>query len=944
MNIELLTHCEVLDVRGRVGHFKVSVKRYPRYVDPEKCIACGACEERCPKIVSEGLKGFLTRKAIYLEHPQAVPLKYQIDPQACLKLTQDKCGLCQEVCPTGAINFSDQEEIRQLEVGAVILAPGLRPFDPSTAKVWGWAYPDVITSLQFEGFLAQISLTGEPLRRPSNGQPVRQIAFLQCIGSRDLNHCNHPYCSTVCCMYAVKEAVVAKEKDPRLEATVFFTDMRAYGKDFERYYQAAREEKGIRFVRSRVHGVEFSPEKEKLRLHYVNTEGRQVEEFYDLVVLSVGLGVAPEVIELAERLNIRLTPHNFAATSAFKPTETSRPGILVCGGFSGPKDIAQAVMEGSAAAAVAAEILAPARNKLVTQKVYPVERDVSKEEPRIGVFLCHCGNNIAASIDLEELARYATSLPQVVHVEKHLFLCSHEAQATLVASIKRHGLNRVVIGACSPRTHEALFRDSLREAGLNEYLLEMANLRHHVAWVHPRFKEVATEKAKDLLRMAVAKVRLQRPLRPLEVSVMHRALVLGGGVAGMECALSLANQGFEVYLVEKTGTLGGNARHLNHAWTYENVPHYLSKLCKAVEKHPRIRIHLRSEVTKVRGYVGNFATTIQSYGRRKTIRHGVGIIAVGGRMHRPFKEYGYGEYEEVFTSLEFDAVRAAGDFRVKRANSFVFIQCVGSREEGRLYCSKVCCTHSIQTAINLKKEDPSRRVYVLYRDIRTYGEREILYREARELGVIFINYDLHGKPKVYKSPKGLRVEVWDHVLHRPLEIETDVLVLATAILPNPKAREIAAMYHLSVDAYGFFLEAHSKLRPVDFPSDGLFMAGLSHYPKPLEETVTQAKAAAARAATILAKEVVALEPVKAYVDLDRCDGCALCLDVCPFQAISPLEVSQGDKIIQKIQIDQAHCKGCGICQATCPQECIEVAHFSLEQLRAQVRAVLETGA
>ncbi len=939
-NIEILTRTELLDIQGRPGNFRVSLRRYPRYVDIKRCIACGACADKCPQVVPETTKNLGSRKAIYLEHPQAVPLKYQIDPLSCLKLTENSCGLCEELCPTQAINFEEREEVLEYEVGAVILAPGLKPFDPSRVGLWGWQSPDVLTALEFEYLLAQSTRTNTPLRRPSTGNPVKNIAFLQCVGSRDLNHCDHPYCSTVCCMFAIKEALLARQRNARLEISIFYTDMRAYGKDFERYYQEASEKKGIRFVRSRLHAVEFCPQRKKLRLHYVNIEGRQVEEWYDMVVLAVGLEVPPDIIELAHRLGLRLTANNFAATSAFKPVDTSKPGIFVCGAFSGPKDIAQAVTEGSAAAAAVAEILAPVRPApQVSQNQLP-QTIQGDQKPRIGVFLCHCGNNISSVIDLEALLTYAQGLADVVWAEKHLFLCSQEAQKRLQEVIRDKGLNRVVIGACSPRTHEFLFRRALREAGINQYLLEMANLRHHVAWVHPQFKEETTQKAKDLIAMAVAKVRCQEVLYPLEVPVMKRALVLGGGVAGMECALSLARQGFEVFLVEKSASLGGNARHLSYTWTYENVQYHLLKLRKEVEKNPLIKIFLRAEVVKVAGHIGEFATTISSHGRRKTIRHAVGIIAIGGGMYRPFGEYGYGEYEEVFTSLEFDTVRAAGDFRVKRARNFVFIQCVGSREPGRLYCSKVCCTHSIQTAIDLKKEDPSRRVYILYRDIRTYGEREILYQKARKLGVVFINYDLHGTPKVSKSSRGLCIEVWDHILHRPLEINTDVLVLATAIVPNPKVRELASLYSLAVDSHGFFLEAHSKMRPVDFLTDGLFMAGLSHYPMPLEESVAQAKAAAARAATILAKDTVSLDPVVATVDLARCDGCALCLDVCPYKAISPLEIEEGDSRVKKIQIDKVRCKGCGICQAICPQECIAVANFTLTQLRAQIRAAL----
>ncbi len=845
------------------------------------------------------------------------------------------------VCPAGAINFADTEKIHRLSVGSIILAPGFECFNPSEANVWGYGmYPNVITSLQLERYLSASGPTEGHLVRPSDGKPVRKMAFLQCVGSRDQNTCSNEYCSSVCCMYAIKEAVIAKDHYPDLATTIFFMDMRTYGKDFERYYHKARSEHEIRFVRCRVHGVEPHGSSGDLRLHYINEEGRQIEEYYDLVVLSVGLETPQSVAELASKIGIQLTPHHFAATSAFTPVLTSRPGIFTCGSFAGPKDIPQSVMEGSAAAAGAAEVLAPARNSLTRKKTFPEERDVSQEEPRIGVFVCHCGSNIAGVVNVEELAEYAATLPHVVHVERNLFTCSQDTQDIMRKRIEEKKLNRIVVAACTPRTHEPLFRETMKAAGLNEYLFEMANIRNQDSWVHSDDPKKATEKAKDLVRMAIAKVAPQVPLQAVSVPITPVGLVIGGGLAGMVSALSLAEQGFEVHLVEKTTRLGGNARHLAYTWNYEDIPRHLQKIEERLRSNPLVHLHLGSEVVDVEGYVGNFRTTIQTKGEKKVIEHGVGIIAIGGRRLRP-NEYGYGKMEEVFTSIEFDAVRRLGDFRVRKAKSFVFIQCVGSREADRMYCSRVCCTHSVQSAIDLKKEDPSRAVYILYRDMRTYGQRESLYKEARELGVVFINYELHGKPKVTKAENGVDVEVWDHVLHRPLVINADIVVLATAILPNPSAKKLAKLYKVSVDSDGFFQEAHAKLRPVDFSTDGLFMAGLAHYPKPVEESIAQAKAAAAKAATFLASKAIALEAIKAYVDPERCDGCALCIDVCPYQAISLVEGTDEDgKSSKLVSINKAQCKGCGLCQGTCPKGGVNVAGFTMEQLKAQVAAAL----
>ncbi|OCC15202.1 CoB--CoM heterodisulfide reductase, subunit A [Dissulfuribacter thermophilus] len=940
-----MTLSEVMDIEGEEGNFSVKIKQHPRYVDVDKCIACGECASKCPKsVLDEYNVGISKRKAIYVKYPQAVPLKYQIDPKSCIRLNKPgKCGFCEKVCPAGAIKFDDTEKELTIQVGSIIMAPGFECFDPKEAKVWGYGqYPNVITSLQFERFLSSSGPTEGHLIRPSDGKSVRKVAFLQCVGSRDKNRCSNEYCSSVCCMYAIKEAVIAKDHVPDLVTSIFFMDMRTNGKDFDRYYQRAKDESGVRFVRCRVHGVEPHGEDGDLRIHYINEEGRQIEEYYDLVVLSVGLETPKSVIELANKAGIQLTLNNFAATSAFNPVLTSRPGIFTCGAFAGPKDIPQSVMEGSAAAAGAAEVLARVRNSMTREKEFPPERDVAKEQPRIGVFVCHCGSNIASVVDVESLADYAATLPYVEHVERNLFTCSQDTQEIMKDIIQKKGLNRIVVAACTPRTHESLFRETLKAAGLNEYLFEMANIRNQDSWVHQNNPQQATQKAKDLVRMAVSKVALQGPLNQINVPITQRGLVIGGGVAGMESALSLAEQGFDVDLVEKGRELGGNARFLHQTWTNEDIQGYLQKLIQKVFDHPKINVHLESKVIDVDGYVGNYSTTIYSRGKKKTIEHGIGIIAIGGQRFRP-NEYGYGKLDGVFTSIEFDAIKRAGDYRIRRAKSFVFIQCVGSREDDRNYCSRVCCTHSVQAAIDLKKEDPSRSVYILYRDMRTYGEREALYRQAREMGIIFINYELHGKPRVspIEDSHQMKVEVWDHVLHRPLEIVTDLVVLASAIVPNPDAKNLAKLFKVPVDSDGFFQEAHAKLRPVDFATDGLFMAGLTHYPKPIEESIAQAKAAAAKAAALLARESIALEAIKANVNPQKCDGCALCIDVCPFNAISLVETRDENGDIHKsININKAQCKGCGLCQGTCPKEGVNVAGFSMEQLRAQIKAAL----
>lgn len=939
-----MTLSEVDKIDGIAGDFTVTVKEAPRYVDIDKCIACGLCTDKCPKKVdSEYDAATGKRKAIYVKYAQAVPLKYQIDPDSCIRLKKPgACGFCEKVCDAGAINFDDTEKIHEINVGAVVLAPGFEAYDPTDAGVWGYGvYPNVITSLQLERYLSASGPTEGHLVRPSDGKPARKVAFLQCIGSRDENLCGNGYCSSVCCMYAIKEAVIAKDHAPGLQTSIFYMDMRTHGKDFDQYMERAKSDSGVRFVRCRVNAVETDGVSGDLRLSYVNEEGRQLEEFYDMVVLSVGLETPKHVLELAKTADIQLTSDNFAATSDFAPVQTSREGIFTCGAIAGPKDIPQAVVEGSAAAAAVGDLLSPARFELTSEPTFPQEKDISVEEVRIGVFVCHCGSNIAGIVDVKSVEEYAATLPDVVYVERNLFSCSQDTQVMISKRIQEQNLNRIVIAACTPRTHEPLFRETLKAAGLNEYLVEMANIRNHNSWVHDNPAD-ATAKAKDLVRMAAAKVTFSDSLRPIAVPITQKGLVVGGGVAGMTGALNLAEQGFDVHLVEKTDNLGGNALNLKHTWSGEHIPTRLNQLIDRVLCNDRIIIHKQCEVTAVEGFVGNFKSTVTCIdGSTRVIEHGAGIIATGGDAYVP-NEYNYDSIAGVVTAVQFDKLFELKERHVKRANRFVFIQCVGSREADHMYCSKVCCTHSVQSAIALKKEQSDRKVYILYRDMRTYAQKEALYKEARKVGVIFINYELHGKPKVSQNGQSINVEVWDHVLHRPLKIETDMVILATAVRPKPDASDLGKLYKVPIDGDGFFQEAHAKLRPVDFSTDGMFVAGLAHYPKPVEESVAQALAAAARAATLLSKTQVSLDAVKATVDENYCDGCALCVDVCPYNAITLVEkaAADGTQAGKTIVVNQAQCKGCGLCQGTCPKRGVYIAGFTMKQISAQIQAAL----
>ena len=920
----------------------MDILKHPRYVDMDKCIACGICAEKCPKKVDDLFNGrLIKRKSIYVEYAQAVPLKYAIDSDSCIYFQKGKCRACEKFCPAGAINFEEKEEKLTLNVGSVILAPGFEAFDPSQFDTYNYAaYPNVVTSMEFERILSATGPFQGNLIRPSDQKEPKNIAFLQCVGSRDINQCDHSYCSSVCCMYAIKEAVIAREHSGGdLDTAIFFMDMRTHGKDFDRYYNRARDEEGVRFVRSRIHTIDPAGSgSDDLRIVYVDEEGEQHSEIFSLVVLSTGMEISREVRELAQKLDVELDKDGFTSSSCFSPVATSRPGIFACGAFAGPKDIPQSVIEASAASSASAALLTGSRNTLTRKKTYPPEKSVVHEEPRIGVFVCHCGINISGVVDVPAVRDYAGTLPNVVYAADNLFTCSQDTQGIIRDAAKENRLNRVVVAACTPRTHEPLFQETIREAGLNPYLFEFANIRDQDSWVHKNDPEKATQKAKDLVRMAVSKAAFLEPIERLRLDINQDALVIGGGIAGMNAALNLADQGYHTYLIEKSKNLGGHGLSIKKTWRGENVPEYLSNLSEKINRHAKIEVLLNTEISNITGFIGNFITTVRSEGSdEREFTHGAVILATGGAYLVP-DEYLYGQSERVTLWHELEDLFGSRPETLEQTEGVAFIQCVGSREPDRPYCSKVCCTSSIRQAIDFKTQKPDLNVYILYRDIRTYGQREDLYRKARELGVIFIRFSLDEKPVVEKATidgkEKLKITVKDHVLGIPVQLHVDYLNLATAIIPKGQ-EALGRMLKVPLSEDGFFLEAHMKLRPVDFATDGIFVCGLAHYPKPIEESIAQAQATAARAASILAKESVEMEPIVSEVDQDKCIGCGLCEASCPFGAIKLVKTNgQG----YKAENISALCKGCGICSAACPQHAIDMKHFRDRQILAAVEA------
>jgi heterodisulfide reductase subunit A len=937
-----------LSFTGRGVDMKVDT---PFHVQTDICMACGACASVCPTghirleditrhtvqpIPSEYNMGLNGRKPIYVPYAQAIPNTPVIDRSKCMHFKTGGCQICSEFCGVNAIDYSQADETIELEVGSIIMAPGFQPFDPSGYEAYSYTKsPNIITSMEFERILSSTGPTMGHLVRMSDHKEPKKIAWLQCVGSRDVHRCDHGYCSSVCCMYAIKEAVIAKEHaGGDLDCAIFFMDMRTHGKEFERFYNDAKDKHGVRFIRSRVPTVDSVEGSDDLLIPYVNENGDVVEERFDMVVLSVGMETPPELLELAKNLGIDLTEGGFCQTDSFHPVSTSREGIYVCGAFQGPKDIPQSVIESSSAAAKAGAFLSTARNTLTKEKKIPEERHIQGERPRIGVFVCHCGINIGGVVDVPRVRDYAASLPYVEYVTDNLFTCSTDTQDTITQVIREENLNRIVVAACTPKTHEPLFQETLAAAGLNKYLFEMTNIRNQDSWVHKDDPDTATEKAKDLVRMAVAKVALMEPLSETKLDINQKALVIGGGISGMAAAKNLSDQGYQVHLVEQSAYLGGQARNLFRTWKGEDVQKNLADLTMSVETDSNIKIHIDTKLTNVEGFVGNFETTLSSGGKEEAVEHGVVVIATGAYESRP-DEYLYGEDPRIVTHQVLDQKFINNEASLKELNTAVFIQCVGSREPDRPYCSRVCCTHAIESALYLRELNPDMNIYILYRDIRTYGEREYLYRKARLAGIMFVRFSVDEKPRVSKDNDVLNIELWDPVLEETVVMNPDLVVLGAAIVPY-QDKKLSRLFKISMNDDGFFVEKHAKLGPSEFSTDGVFLCGMAHYPKPIDESIAQALAASSRAVTLLAKKQIQVGGTVAYVDPLFCSSCGVCVAICPYSAPSFIEEGH---FTGKAEINAVLCKGCGLCVASCRSGAINLKGFGEDQIMAMINEI-----
>ncbi|MFP4571520.1 MAG: FAD-dependent oxidoreductase [Desulfobacterales bacterium] len=934
LHIDLRPMTTVEKVKGEAGDFSVTLKTMPRYIDVDKCTACGECVEKFPDWI-RFTPGLDPRAPTCMRYPQATPYAFSVDAGK----VSDFEALCR-VCEAGAIVPDDTGKTETLSVASIVLSTGAGLFDPSVLDNFGGGnYANVVTGLEYERIMSASGPTQGQLERPSDQKRPARVAWIQCVGSRGINREDVPYCSGVCCMYALKEAIVTRERFAEdIETSIFYMDMRTYGKDYELYLNRAVNDYGVRLIRCRPHSVVEDPETKNLSITYATDDEavRKTEEF-DMVVLSTGFRINADTLDLARRLGIDLNEYGFAGTGSFEPVAASRPGVYVCGVCESPKDIPETMIQASAAAAAAgSEAVCGAADTGEEEDDFPPERDVSGQPPRIGVFVCDCGANIGGVIDVNALVEKAHEIPGVVLAEAVGYGCSSESISRMEKLLLEGDLNRVVIGGCSPRTHEIKFQDMMRRCGLNRYLVEIVNIRDQDTWPHMDRPADAQQKALKLLEMGVAGATRAHPLAENTLPVNQNVLVVGGGVAGMNAALLLGDQGFRVYLVEREDELGGLARNVRTTLEGENVGGYIADLIEKVYSNRQIQVMTRTIIVDHKGMPGRYTTGVQTGPgmHYMQIEHGVGILATGALANRP-KQYLLGEHEMVMTQMDLDAKIEDDPETVRGMEQVVMIQCVGSREPGNPNCSRICCQSAVKNALRIKDANPDTQVYIIYRDIRTYGFYEDYYREARKRGVKFIRYEPDRRPEVKAAGKSLQVEVYDEILGCTLEITADAVILSTGFAADDETTEdLSMMFHLTRSEDGYFLEDHVKLRPSDMSVRGFFVAGTVHSPKSIKESITQAQAAAGRARSLLTRRYLSLGAAVAKVDGQKCAACLICVRVCPFNV--PFINAEGYS-----EIDPALCHGCGTCAAECPARAIQLLQYEDDQILARLDGLFE---
>jgi len=955
-NIELMTYHEVQEVSGKVGNFVVSVLKKPRYIDENKCKGCGDCAAKCPKIEFPNIfdMNLGKRKSIYIPFPQAVPPVYLIDSELCLKLTKGVCGVCEKVCKAEAIDYEQKPQEIKLNVGAIVVATGYDVLGEELTSRWGYNYKNVVSALEYERILSASGPFQGHIVRPSDEKEPEKIAFIQCAGSRDLRE-GVPYCSSVCCMYTAKEAIITKEHSENSQCFVFRHDVRAYGKNFYEFTQRAQSEYGVKYFQTKISRIKEDPETNDLVIHYEDLKTGKFKDFKaNLVVLATPLVPSAGTRELAQVLNIELDEYNFfQEKSYYSKSLSSKEGILLAGFCQGPMDIPETVADSSGVASQVATLLNSFKFTETQEKIIGIPEKAVKETdiPIIGVLICHCGINIGKYIDIPQVIEHIKTLPNVVFCEDNLYSCSSDSQQRIKEVIGEFNLNRFIVASCTPRTHESLFQETCQEAGLNKYLFDMVNIRDQCSWVHMTEKELATEKAIDLIRMGVAKSRLLKSQKEEKLKITQAALVIGGGISGMTAALSIANQGFMVYLLEKDKYLGGNLKYLNMLYpTQEDASILLNETIEKVTNNKNIQTFLNSELKDIYGYLGNYdASVIDSDTKVHELKIGTIIVATGGQELKPneFFEYTYTNHN-VITQLQLEQkLKDEDQSWLDKLNHITTLLCVNARQEkGITYCSNICCETAIKNINILKELKQDLKLIVLYRDLQmAKKEFERYYRERRK-DAIFLRYDLDDPPIIKEINRGtskFEIKVFDTNLQDNIKFNTDLIVLSTPMVPADNLDELAKMLKVPLDKNGFFLEAHVKLRPLDFATDGIFLCGCAHWPKNIQDSISQGNGAAGRACRFLSAEEIATSGLIAEVDQEICIGCGTCEEACSYNAIeitsAVKEFEEVSLPIKKSTVNSGLCKGCGTCAVNCPVGAISIKHYDFEQINAMIKTL-----
>ncbi|MFW9946775.1 MAG: FAD-dependent oxidoreductase [Candidatus Odinarchaeota archaeon] len=956
-NIELLTYHEVKEITGDAGDFTATILKKPRYIDETKCKGCGDCAAKCPKIEVPNLfdMNLGKRKSIYIPFPQAVPPVYLIDPDLCLKLTKGVCGVCEKVCEAEAIDYEQKPQEIQLKIGAIVVATGFEMPAEKLSSRWGYQYENVVSALEYERILCASGPFGGHVLRPSDHEEPEKIAFIQCAGSRDL-HEGVPYCSSVCCTYTAKEAIITKEHSEKSQCYVFRHDIRAYGKNFYEFTQRAQQEYDVKYYQTKISQIREDPETNDLIIHYEDLKTGEFKDFTaNLVVLASPLVPSRGTNELAKILGIELDQYNFfKERSYFNKLQSSKDGIFLCGFCQGPMDIPETVADASGVASQVASLLNSVKFTQIKKKEFeePEKKVNTSEEPRIGVLICHCGINIGKYVEVPNVVEEIKKLPNVVQCEANLYSCSSDSQERIKELIKENDLNRFIVASCTPRTHEALFQVTCQEAGLNKYLFEMVNIRDQCSWVHMTEKEAATKKSIDLVKMAVAKARLLKPQKEETLKIIPSALIIGGGVAGMTAALNIAEQGFETFLVEKENKLGGMINYLNViSPIQEKGSNFLNEIMDRVKMNKNIKIFLETKVENIKGYLGNYEISVSDKENSiNDFKVGTIIVATGGKELKPRGLFHYnGKNQNVITQLELEQKLKDQDFSwLKNINRITAILCANSRQkEGITYCSNICCATAIKNIDILKEIKPELEITVLYRDLQmAKKEFEDYYRERRK-DAIFLRYDLNNLPEITRkkgAQENYEIKVFDTNLQEEIGFQTDLIILSTPMIPADNLEELAKMLKVPIDKNGFFLEAHVKLRPLDFATDGIFLCGCAQWPKSIQNSISQANGAAGRASRFLSAKEIKTSGLVSEVNPDKCIGCGKCVETCPYNAIelldTEMEFEDLNLNLKQSYINSALCKGCGTCAATCPVGAISVKHYDFDQIGVMIDSYL----